>query len=278
MTHWGVACCLQSTEAYLEPCPDAPGSARTFRATLEQWNSILNNPQEGDVYSVSASGEAPYCVVFTLDDPGGPYDPPLATKFAEVEDCDDPNCGKRIWYFIRCITPSECDETNRNVYVMAAYEETWKSLLPGVGDLDPEIPASYAGTWKFRMGEHSAVECNKCVEEDLEEHCDSWCGYLITFDNSDDAPFCYENDALGNFPLCECCDVDEGEIQFIDDTFPGEFIAKDNCFDPECNEPCAPIKCESNVVKVTWEHIVSCGIDGQGYVNTDFTEFEERTV
>ena len=274
MTHWSVACCQQSTDAFLDPCPDAPSSARTFKATLEQWNDILNNPVEGTVYSVSGSGEAPYCATFTLTDPGGPYTSPINFKFAEVENCSDDNCSKRIWYFVPCDTPTTCNEPNRNVYFMAAYADTWQARLPGVGSLDPDDPSSYAGTWKFRMGEVTAVECNECVTDGLSKKCDTWCGRLQPFDLTDPS-FCYENSALGNFPVCECCDVDPTFIQFIDSTFPGAFTAQTDCNDLDCYEPCAPIKCESNVIEVRWDHIISVGLDGTGITETSFTKNDE---
>lgn len=276
MSHWAAACCCRATDtfAWLVPCDNAPADKKTLVETVQYWNSALGDASDGEVYLVTVGGETPYCATYRSNDPGGDQEaPPSGATYTLKADCDDSECQDLLLFFIPCVTPSDCAESEINQYQMAGTKETWEALLPNIsgGSIDLSNPSTYAGVWKFEMPEQNGIngtaseldECNGCIgpdgigdTPDDPNQCDSWCGELQV-----GAPetrlFCYETNPPTGKPLCTCCNVPNGKIQYIDSTFPGDFLPQLSCFDDDCLEPCAPIRCDSDTIEMTWEHTIT---------------------
>ena len=207
-----ASCCCP--KASLVPCNSSEGD--TYTASAAYWKAKLGaGVTNGDVFFVEpAGGSEGFCATYTVPDVAG--NDPVDAVYTEVSSCSDAQCVDKepLWYFKPCTPPEECDELNRNVYIIAALESDMESLLPGIasGSLDATDPSTYAGTWKVRMLP-SVEECNGCVDQgagDYPDHCSQWCGFLSPIQKSD--PVCYENTSAGT-PTCPCCDEVNGRIQ-----------------------------------------------------------------
>lgn len=228
MTYWASCCCNQYVA--LVPCKGATGV--TLTDTVENWTLNYGITDFTVTLKVTVGG-VEWCAVFEPAASAG-FPPPVGTSLSPVSGCGDPACLGVVEYFI--FTP--CDGSVPCTFSMAATNADWGTLL-GLPDPAPGQDYDLSGTWKFVATDDSC--CGVAAP------CHDFCG-TISPDPVTEGNFC---DAT-----CPSCDVPDGQVKLIDDTFTlGTFEevvgAPSNCTDaPEC-QPCRPDPCDKPYLKVT---------------------------